>query len=296
MKIEPVLSVKLPDIKPFKKGKVRDIYRLGDDLLIVATDRISAFDVIMPNGIPGKGKLLTALSCFWFKFTENIIHNHLITSNFKEIASRDRRLEEYREVLEGRSILVKKTEPLSIECVVRGYLAGSGWSEYKEKGSICGIKLPQGLKECGKLPEAIFTPATKAVSGHDENITSEEAQKLIGEARFNFSKEKSLEIYAKASRYVEEKGIIISDTKFEFGVLNDEIILIDEVLTSDSSRFWPKDEYTPGRPQKSFDKQFVRDYLETLSWDKTPPAPELPPDIVEKTVEKYRLALNIITG
>ncbi len=296
MKIEPVLSVKLPDIKPFKKGKVRDIYRLGDDLLIVATDRISAFDVIMPNGIPGKGKLLTALSCFWFKFTENIIPNHLITSNFKEIASRDRRLEEYREVLEGRSILVKKTEPLSIECVVRGYLAGSGWSEYKEKGSICGIKLPQGLKECGKLPEAIFTPATKAVSGHDENITSEEAQKLIGEARFNFSKEKSLEIYAKASRYVEEKGIIISDTKFEFGVLNDEIILIDEVLTSDSSRFWPKDEYTPGRPQKSFDKQFVRDYLETLSWDKTPPAPELPPDIVEKTVEKYRLALNIITG
>ena len=295
MKMEPVLAVELAGIKPFKKGKVRDIYLIGDDLLIIATDRISAFDVIMPNGIPDKGKILTALSCFWFRFTENIIPNHLITANFEDIAGRDRRLEEHREILEGRSMFVRKTEPLPIECVVRGYLAGSGWREYKEKGSICGIELPQGLKEASRLPEAIFTPATKAVSGHDENITCEEAQKLIGEDRFNFIKDKSIEIYTKASRYAEEKGIIISDTKFEFGALDDEIILIDEVLTPDSSRFWPKDEYSPGRPQKSFDKQFVRDYLETLDWDKAPPAPELPPDIVEKTAEKYRLALNIIT-
>ena len=293
--MKPILSVDLPGITPFKKGKVRDIYEIGDTLLIVATDRISAFDVVMPNGIPEKGKILTELSRFWFRFTEDIISNHVITSEIEEIIARDGRLKEFKEILDGRSMLVKKTAPLLVECVVRGYLAGSGWREYKESGSICGISLPPGLRESDKLPELIFTPATKEESGHDENITHEKARALIGEERFSFIRDKSLQVYTRASEYAAERGIIISDTKFEFGILDNEVILIDEILTPDSSRFWPQDDYEPGMPQKSFDKQFVRDYLDTLDWDKTPPAPELPPEIVEKTAEKYQQAFDIIT-
>ncbi|MFQ5952891.1 MAG: phosphoribosylaminoimidazolesuccinocarboxamide synthase, partial [Candidatus Omnitrophota bacterium] len=253
-------------------------------------------DVIMKNGIPNKGRVLNMISAFWFDFTKDIIGNHVITTNVDEIISYEGKLASYRDMLSGRSMLVKKTEPVLVECVVRGYLSGSGWKDYQKDGAICGIKLPEGLKQSDKLPEPIFTPATKAETGHDINITQEETKKQIGEDIFEFLKEKSSAIYLKAADYAESKGIIIADTKFEFGKIGDEIILIDEILTPDSSRFWPKDDYSPGGAQKSFDKQFVRDYLETIDWDKTPPGPELPEEIVQKTSEKYLQAYKILTG
>ena len=282
----------LGDIELFKRGKVRDVYNLGDKLLIISTDRISCFDVVLPTNIPHKGEVLTRLSVFWFEFTKDIIPNHLITANIDDFPEV---LAKHKGTLRGRSMLVKKAEPIPVECVVRGYLAGSGWKEYKERQSICGIKLPKGLKESGKLPQAIFTPATKEDVGHDINVAQEYIEKEIGKALAAKLKDVSIALYKKASQYAESKGIIIADTKFEFGKVADEIILIDEVFTPDSSRFWPKDGYVPGRSQPSFDKQFVRDYLETLDWDKTPPAPGLPKEIVAKTSEKYLQALKIIT-
>lgn len=273
------------DLKLFKRGKVRDVYDLGDRLLIVSTDRISCFDVVLPTAIPHKGEVLTKLSLFWFEFTKDIIPNHFITADFPE----------HRDILKGRSMVVKKTRPIPVECVVRGYLSGSGWKEYKETQSVCGIKLPKGLLESDKLPEPIFTPATKEDKGHDINVSQEYIEKEIGKETAERLKDISISIYKKAGNYAEKKGIMLADTKFEFGWDNDRIILIDEALTPDSSRFWPKDVYKPGGPQPSFDKQFVRDYLETLDWDKTPPAPELLEDIVRKTSEKYLQVLEMLT-
>ncbi len=294
--LKTLLSPNLKDITLLKKGKVRNIYDLGDELLFVTTDRISAFDVIMPNGIPSKGRVLNMLSVFWFEFTKDIIENHMITADPDEMVSATRELLPYKEMLAGRSMLVKKAEPIMTECVVRGYISGSAWKDYKKTGMVCGIKLPEGLKESQKLAEPIFTPSTKADEGHDLNISEEETKQIVGEDVFDFLKEKSLAIYKKASEYAESKGVIIADTKFEFGKIGDNIILMDEALTPDSSRFWPKNDYKPGRVQTSFDKQFVRDYLETLDWDKTPPGPELPEDIILKTSEKYKEAYKILTG
>jgi len=290
---QPLRLTRLSDIEFFKRGKVRDVYDLGDNLLIVSTDRISCFDVVLLTSIPHKGEILTSLSVFWFEFTKDIIPNHLITTNIDDFS---KELLKYKEILKGRSMLVKKAKPIPVECVVRGYLSGSGWKEYKETQSICGIKLPDGLREADKLPEPIFTPATKEDVGHDINITQEYIEKEIGKDIATKLKDISITLYKKASEYAKSKGIIIADTKFEFGNVGNEIILIDELLTPDSSRFWPKDEYEPGRSQPSFDKQFVRDYLETLDWDKTPPAPKLSEDIVKKTVEKYLQAFKMITG
>ena len=294
--LKTLLSPNLKDITLLKKGKVRNIYDLGDELLFVTTDRISAFDVIMPNGIPSKGRVLNMLSVFWFEFTKDIIENHMITADPDEMVSTARELLPYKEMLAERSMLVKKVEPIMTECVVRGYISGSAWKDYKKTGMVCGIKLPEGLKESQKLAEPIFTPSTKADEGHDLNISEEETKQIVGEDVFEFLKEKSLAIYKKASEYAESKGVIIADTKFEFGKIGDNIILMDEALTPDSSRFWPKNDYKPGRVQTSFDKQFVRDYLETLDWDKTPPGPELPEDIILKTSEKYKEAYKILTG
>jgi len=294
--LKTLLSPNLKDITLLKKGKVRNIYDLGDELLFVTTDRISAFDVIMPNGIPSKGRVLNMLSVFWFEFTKDIIENHMITADPDEMVSATRELLPYKEMLAGRSMLVKKAEPIMTECVVRGYISGSAWKDYKKTGMVCGIKLPEGLKESQKLADPIFTPSTKADEGHDLNISEEETKQIVGEDVFEFLKEKSLAIYKKASEYAESKGVIIADTKFEFGKIGDNIILMDEALTPDSSRFWPKNDYKPGRVQTSFDKQFVRDYLETLDWDKTPPGPELPEDIILKTSEKYKEAYKILTG
>ncbi len=281
-----------PDIKFFKRGKVRDVYDLRDKLLIISTDRISCFDVVLPTCIPNKGRVLTQLSLFWFDFTEDIIPNHFITA---EVSDFPDELQKYKKILHARSMLVKKANSIPVECVVRGYLSGSGWKEYQKTRSICGIKLPEGLRESDKLPEPVFTPSTKEKVGHDVNVTQEHIEKEIGKDTATKLKDISIALYKKAARYAESKGIIIADTKFEFGIYNNEVILIDEILTPDSSRFWSKDEYKPGRSQPSFDKQFVRDYLETLDWDKTPPAPELPKEIVNKTAEKYLQALKIIT-
>ena len=287
---ETVLTTQFNDIELFSRGKVLDVYDFGDRLLIVATDRISAFDCVIPNGIPEKGKLLTEISLFWFQFTEDIVDNHLITARVDQYPEN---LAKYSDILEGRSMLVKKAERINLECVVRGYLAGSGYSDYLKTGSVCGIKLPEGLIESDCLEETIFTPSTKAESGHDENITMEEAADFIGRETLEKLRDMSISIYEKAHEYARENaGIIIADTKFEFGLVGGEIILIDEILSPDSSRFWPLDEYKPGRSQSSFDKQFVRDYLDSLDWDKKPPAPPLPDEIVEKTVEKYREARN----
>lgn len=276
-----------------KRGKVRDIYELDDKhLLIVATDRISSFDVVLPTSIPNKGKVLTQMSCLWFKFSRVIIPNHFVTTDLSGYSAAER----YSDILKGRSMVVKKALPIPLECVVRGYLSGSAWREYKEKGSVCGIKLPEGLSESDKLPEPIFTPARKAEHGHDENIDIQNAQKLLGNTLVQKMKEVSIQMYKGARIYAYIRGIIIADTKFEFGMVNNELTLIDEVLTPDSSRFWPKSEYKPGGPQISFDKQFVRDYLERVNWNKKPPAPALPPDVVLKTEEKYRQALKILTG
>ncbi len=276
----------------FRKGKVRDVYDLGDKLLIVSTDRISCFDVILPCGIPYKGEVLTAISKFWFDFTRDLIPNHFISSDLEKYPQQ---LKIYHEDLLGRSMLVAKSKPLPVECIVRGYLSGSGWKEYKKEQSVCGIRLPDGLRESDKLPEVIFTPSTKADVGHDQNVSQAYIEDLIGKEIADKIASASIAIYKKASDYALSKGIIIADTKFEFGIYNDEIILIDEVLTPDSSRFWPANEYAPGRPQASFDKQFVRDYLEALNWDKVLPAPVLPEDIITKTTQKYLEAYNRLT-
>jgi len=288
-----LLTTDFKDLKFFKRGKVRDVYDLGDKLLIISTDRISCFDVVLPCGIPYKGRVLTGLSCFWFDFIKGITAHHLITADEEKYPQE---LKKYKDELAGRSMLVLKTKPLSVECVVRGYLSGSGWKEYKEKQSVCGIKLPAGLLESDKLPEVLFTPSTKADVGHDMNVTQEYIEGAVGKETADKLKKISIEVYKKASDYALKCGIIIADTKFEFGVHNDKIIIIDEVLTPDSSRFWPQDQYQRGKPQPSFDKQFVRDYLETLDWDKAPPAPNLPDEIIAKTSAKYLEAYKRLAG
>jgi phosphoribosylaminoimidazole-succinocarboxamide synthase len=290
---QTVLQLDLPGIKKLKSGKVREVFDLGDSLLFVASDRISAFDVIMPNGIPRKGEVLTQLSYFWFAQTQSFQPNHLISHAGDALP---KNLQPHAAQIGRRSMIVKKCQPLAIECVVRGYLAGSGWKEYQKSQTVCGIKLPPGLKESSELPEPIFTPATKAETGHDENISFEEAKKIVGDAIAEQARASSLKIYNSAREYARQRGIIIADTKFEFGLDNGKLILIDEVLTPDSSRFWPADQYAPGKGQPSFDKQFVRDYLETLDWDKTPPGPKLPDDVVAKTTAKYLEAYEKITG
>ena len=278
-------------LSPSARGKVRDIYDLGDKLLIVATDRLSAFDVILPTPIPDKGRVLTQLSLFWFDLLKDVIPNHVL--NATEFPAP---FDKFRDDLAGRSMLVRKTKPLPIECVVRGYVSGSGWKDYRTTGKICGILLPNGLLETGRLPEPIFTPATKAISGHDENIPFEQAEKMVGKELAAKVRAVSMELYRRASAHAEPRGIILADTKFEFGLLNDELVWIDEALTPDSSRFWPAAHYSPGGPQASFDKQFVRDYLERMRWPKTPPGPELPPEVVDATREKYREAYRILTS
>ncbi len=279
---------------PVRRGKVRDVYDLGTHLLIVATDRISAFDVIMPNGIPGKGKILTRLSRFWFdKFGQDFAH-HLISTDVKHYPAS---LAPFTEQIQGRSMLVKKARVVPIECVARGYLAGSGWKEYQTSQTVCGVRLPPGLTQCAKLPEPIFTPATKEESGHDINISYNQTVDLIGETRASQLRDRTLSLYTRAADYAKTRGVIIADTKFEFGLLPDDtLILIDEVLTPDSSRFWPADAYEPGHDQPSYDKQFVRNWLERQPWDKTPPAPTLPDDVVQGTLQRYTEAFERITG
>lgn len=284
---------KMPELNFFKRGKVREIYEYQDKYLMIASDRISCFDVVLPTGIPFKGEILTKLAVYWLNFTRDMIPNHLITANVDEFPEE---LGKYKEALRGRTMLVKKAKPIPIECVVRGYLAGSGWNEYQETRSVCGVQLPGGLKESDKLPEPIFTPATKEDEGHDINVTQELVEKEIGKDVASKLKEMSLALYSKASQYAEARGIIIADTKFEFGWFDGKMILIDEVLTPDSSRFWLKDKYQPGQSQDSLDKQYVRDYLLTLDWDKTYPGPQLPDDIVEKTYKKYQQAYELLTG
>lgn len=288
-----VFQTDFPDIGPRHQGKVRDIYDLGDTLLLVATDRISAFDVVMADPIPDKGRILTRLSAFWFRHLKDVVENHLLSLAVEEFPPACR---PYREILAGRSMLVKKCRPLPIECIVRGYLAGSGWAEYKKQGTVCGLALPPGLRESERLPEPIFTPSTKATTGHDENIPFEEAARLVGRELAEEVRRLSLELYRRASAWAEPRGIILADTKFEFGLLDGRLLLIDEVLTPDSSRFWPKEDYEPGRPQKSYDKQYLRDYLESLGWNKQPPPPPLPPEVITQTRAKYLQALKALTG
>ena len=291
MQIDTQSSINLPGIKKLRSGKVREVFDLGDTLLFVVTDRISAFDVILPDPIPHKGAVLNQISAFWFKRFDKI-QNHLVTGNFKEFP---KELQPFHEQLAGRSMIVKKTKPLPVECVVRGYLAGSGWKEYQESQSVCGIELPAGLKLASQLPEPIFTPATKAEQGHDENIDMKRCTQILGDEIANRVKKLSLEIYSRGREHAAQKGIIVADTKFEFGTVDGELFLIDECLTPDSSRFWPKDEYIVGQSPPSFDKQFVRDYLETLDWDKSPPAPRFPKDVIEKTSAKYLEAFRRLT-
>jgi phosphoribosylaminoimidazole-succinocarboxamide synthase len=290
---EPLLQLELPGIKKLKSGKVREIFDLGDSFLFVASDRISAFDVIMPNGIPRKGEVLTQISYFWFAQTESFQPNHLISHAGDPLPAN---LKPFADQLNGRSMIVKKAKPLAIECVVRGYLAGSGWKEYKQSQSVCGIKLPPGLQDGSELPEPLFTPATKTETGHDENISFEQAAKIVGNDIAERARAASLKIYNFARDYARKRGIIMADTKFEFGLFEGNLILIDEVLTPDSSRFWPADQYQPGKSQPSFDKQFVRDYLETVDWDKTPPGPVIPSEVVAKSTAKYLEAYERITG
>ncbi len=290
---ETVLQLDLPGIKKVKSGKVREIFDLGDRLLLVASDRISAFDVIMPNGIPNKGAVLTQISFFWFDRFASLVPNHLLAKADEPLP---KNLQPFTDKLARRTMIVKKAKPLAIECIVRGYLSGSGWKEYKKSQTVCGIKLPAGLTESAELPEPIFTPSTKAEAGHDENISFEEACKIVGKDLATQASELSLKIYKAGRDYARQRGIIIADTKFEFGLSDGKLILIDEVLTPDSSRFWPADQYQPGKGQPSFDKQFVRDYLETLDWDKTPPGPKLPDDVVAKTSAKYLDAYERLTG
>lgn len=285
-------EITIPDLKLFKKGKVRDVYEIGEDLLIVASDRISAFDHVLPSLIPNKGKILTQLSKFWFEFTELICPNHMVTAEVEEYPEILRR---HREKLEKRSMLVKKTEVIPVECVVRGYLAGSGWKEYKASGKTSGLKLPPGMRQADRLPKPIFTPATKAEEGHDINISFKKVQKITGGDLAQKVRSVSLELYQKASLHALSKGIIIADTKFEFGLYEGELILVDEIFTPDSSRFWPMESYSPGKSQASLDKQFVRDYLESTSWDKNSPPPPLPSDIVEQTAERYMEIFRLLT-
>jgi len=288
-----VTKTEFPDLPLLLRGKVRDIYDFGDKLLIVATDRISAFDVVMPDPIPDKGKILTKLSKFWFDFVKDIIPNHMISVDVDDFPLG---LKKYREILDGRSMLVEKAEPLPIECVVRGYISGSAWEEYKKNGVVCGIKLPDGLEESSKLHEPIFTPAKKAKEGHDENITFDDVKRILGQELAERIRAISIEVYKRASEYAEKRGIIIADTKMEFGLKDEKLILIDELLTPDSSRFWPMEDYAPGRAQKSFDKQFLRDYLISIGWNKTPPAPNLPEEIIEKTRRRYIEAYEKLLG
>ena len=295
MSVSPAMRViretQFAGLSPAARGKVRDIYDLGDKLLIVATDRLSAFDVILPTPIPDKGRVLTQLSLFWFNLLAEVIPNHLLSAT--EFPPP---FDSFRDELAGRSMVVRKTQPLPIECVVRGYVSGSGWKDYHATGKICGISLPAGLRESDRLPEPIFTPATKAATGHDENIPFEQAASLIGKELAERVRAVSLEIYRRAAAYAEPRGILLADTKFEFGLLKNELIWIDEALTPDSSRFWPAAQYKPGGPQPSFDKQFVRDYLERIRWPKTPPGPALPPEVVAATRAKYREAFRILVG
>ena len=282
------------NLKLLKRGKVRDVYDLGEHLLMIATDRISAFDVVMPNPVPDKGIILTQISLFWFNIMQSLIHNHVVASDVKDYPEI---CQPYADALQGRSMLVKKAQPLPVECIVRGYISGSGWNEYKESGSICGIPLPEGLKESQQLPEPIFTPSTKAEQGeHDINIDFNEAANLIGRKEAEKIRDLSVAIYKKGANLADQKGIIIADTKFEFGSVGDDIILIDEILTPDSSRFWPKESYNPGGPQKSYDKQYLRDYLSTLDWDKKAPGPALPADVIANTRRKYLDALIQLSG
>ena len=290
---EPLLKLDLPGIKKVKSGKVREVFDLGDRLLFVATDRISAFDCVMPNGIPRKGEVLTQISYFWFDQTAALVANHLTDKPSDPLPAE---LQKFSAQLERRSMIVKKAQPLAIECVVRGYLSGSGWKDYQKTGCVCGIQLPKGLLDSSRLSQPLFTPATKAETGHDENISFEEAIKIVGRDIAEQARDLSLKIYSFAAEYALKRGLIIADTKFEFGLRDGKLILIDEVLTPDSSRFWPADKYQEGRGQPSFDKQFVRDYLETLSWNKQPPAPALPPDVIAKTTEKYLEAYARLTG
>ncbi len=293
-KQQAIMETNVPNI-PVKRGKVRDIYDLGDKLILVATDRISAFDVIMPNGIPLKGILLTQISNFWFDRFADKITNHIISTELKDFPEE---FSSQPEIFEGRSVLVRKLDVIPIECVVRGYITGSGWKEYKQSGTVCGIKLPEGLRQCDKLPEPIFTPATKATSGHDENINFEQAAQRVGRDVMEKAKKASIDLYTQAAEYALSRGIILADTKFEWALDKDtgDIVLVDEILTPDSSRFWPADEYEPGHDQPSFDKQYVRNFLETLDWDKTPPGPQLPEDVVEGTQKRYIEAYERLTG
>jgi phosphoribosylaminoimidazole-succinocarboxamide synthase len=292
--IKPVIhKTEITGLPLYRRGKVRDVYDLGDRLLIVATDRISAFDCVLPNAIPGKGAVLTQMSLFWFDYVTDLVTNHLITA---DLNSYPEELRPFAAELANRSMLVRRTDAVAVECVARGYLAGSGWKEYRQTGEVCGIKLPKGMVESERLPEPIFTPATKAETGHDENISESRMVELVGAELTRKLKDLTLSIYQRAARYAEERGIIICDTKLEFGLVDNEIILIDELLTPDSSRFWPKESYKAGHAQPSFDKQYVRDYLETLDWNKQPPAPELPQEIVEATSKKYLEAFRLLTG
>jgi phosphoribosylaminoimidazole-succinocarboxamide synthase len=289
----PLLETKLPGITLWKRGKVRDVYDLEDRLLVVATDRLSAFDVVLPTPIPGKGILLTQMSLVWFDLLKDVVPHHVLSA---DVAQYPQKLRGFADQLEGRSMLVLKTDVLPVECVVRGYLAGSGFKDYQRTGSVCGITLAAGLRESDRLEPAIFTPATKAETGHDENISYDTMVATVGNERAAQARQASLELYERARAHAEARGIILADTKFEFGVRDGRLIWIDEALTPDSSRFWPRDAYAPGRSQPSFDKQFVRDYLETLDWDKQPPGPELPPEVVARTVEKYAEAYDRLRG
>jgi phosphoribosylaminoimidazole-succinocarboxamide synthase len=291
--VNVILDTNFPGLKLYAKGKVRDVYSIEDRLLIVATDRISAFDYILPTGIPDKGKVLTQLSVFWFEFLREVVPSHFLTAKVEEYPAAARLFDAE---LEGRSMLVTRAKMVEIECVARGYLAGSGWKEYRETGAVCGVPLPPGLNESSQLPEPIFTPATKAQSGHDENISFDATVKIVGADLAARLRDLTLKIYTRAAEYARTKGIIIADTKFEFGMVKGELVLGDEVLTPDSSRFWPLDTYEPGRAQNSYDKQFVRDYLERIKWPKLPPAPPLPPDIADRTSEKYKEAYHALTG
>jgi len=290
---EVVTTTNLEGIELLRRGKVRDVYQLDSQLLIVASDRISAFDCVIPNGIPHKGAVLTQISRFWFDRLADIVPNHLVTTNVDEFPAQ---LAPYRDTLAGRSMLVRKADRLDVECVARGYLIGSGWVDYQESGAVCGIDLPAGLPMAGQLPETIFTPASKADDGHDENISFAVVEEMVGTETANRLRDLSLRIYGEARAYAEERGIIIADTKFEFGFVDGELILIDEVLTPDSSRFWPADDYQVGSSPPSFDKQYVRDYLLGVEWDRNPPAPELPPEVIEATSAKYLEAFRRLTG
>ncbi|MDP8233880.1 MAG: phosphoribosylaminoimidazolesuccinocarboxamide synthase [Candidatus Saelkia tenebricola] len=292
MKVKLIEGIEIPELKLFKRGKVRDVYECRNELLFVATDRISCFDVVLLDAIPYKGIVLTQLSSFWFDLTKDIVKNHIFSKDISDLEE----LASYREDLKGRSVIVKKSNPVSFECVVRGYLAGSGWKDYQKTGSVSGVKLPTGLIQAQKLPEPIFTPSTKEDTGHDMAVSFDYVKDHIGVELASKLRDLSIRLYQFAENFAAERGIIIADTKFEFGLLDDNLILIDEILTPDSSRFWPKDQYLPGKSQVSFDKQYVRDWLEATDWDKTPPAPRLPQEVIEKTSDKYLLAYKMLAG